>query len=51
MCHLDITEKELSYDLEVQKMEEETKRQLCVQEQEIHQFSHFQSDEADVNNC
>lgn len=36
MCCLDITEKELSYDLEVQKMEDETKRQLSLKELELH---------------
>lgn len=56
MRHLDIKEKELHNELEIRKMEEETKRQICLKELELNQpssitASHSRSDEFNVNKC
>lgn len=55
MRRLDIKEKEMSNELELRKMEEETKRQLRLKEIELHQsssaMSHLQSNEFDINKC
>ena len=53
MRRLDLKEKELVYDLEMRKMEEETKRQIKMKELEIQQSSRspVTSDDFDINRC
>lgn len=55
MCRLDLREEELRSDLEIKRMEEETKRQILFRELDLHQATSpvmsQPQDEFDVNRC